>query len=456
MAALSRTPGRRELWWRCLPSLAGLSALAVLVLLFRLDPPLYDLVLRVVGLEPQSAPFLDATYVLGSARCARDGVDVYLANPCDPLGRPYDYSPLLLDLLPPSVSVGWATAAGLTLAMAFPLSLAFLPFRAAAPDALVMTAAGLSTMVVYALERANIDAAILVAMIGAAALAGRTLPARLAGDGVILFAGLLKFYPCAALVAIGRERWRLALALGAAAALAIALFVLRYRADLFRAVGNRPAGFSFTDGFAAANLPEGLAYLLAPAAAGHPVLVAAVDWVPLAVSVVFAVRAIGQARRFAGRAELRAPEFWSSPAADFAVIGAALVAGCFLTGFSIYYRGVDFLLVLPGLLSLARSPLDEGGGRTARRVVQAILFLMWSECLRTAIVKDLPATGLSLVAVNNVNAVFWLIRELVWWRVIAVLLGILLAFAATTELGRWLRVPRLIGTMTLRNSVQEV
>jgi hypothetical protein len=40
--------------------------------------------------------------------------------------------------------------------------------------------------------------------------------------------------------------------------------------------------------------------------------------------------------------------------------------------------------------------------------------------------------------------------------VIAVLLGILLAFAATTELGRWLRVPRLIGTMTLRDSVQEV
>jgi hypothetical protein len=42
---------------------------------------------------------------------------------------------------------------------------------------------------------------------------------------------------------------------------------------------------------------------------------------------------------------------------------------------------------------------------------------------------------LSPTASRGVQAVFWLVKELVWWRVIAVLAGLILCFVATSEIG---------------------
>src|SRR5271169_2983146 len=55
---------------------------------------LYFSALRVLGVEPFSFPFLDTHDVLAAAECARQGIEVYLSNPCDALGRPLSYSPL--------------------------------------------------------------------------------------------------------------------------------------------------------------------------------------------------------------------------------------------------------------------------------------------------------------------------------------------------------------------------
>ena len=391
-------------------------------------PPLYLGLLQVVGLVPTAAPFLDASYVLGSAQCARQGIDVYATNPCDPMGRVYDYSPLLIDLMPPGVTVDWTIAVGLTLAVAFYASLALLPpVRGRWPLA-AMLLASLSTMCAYALERANIDALILIVMVGAGALAGGGPGRRLGGHALVLFAGLLKFYPLAGLVLLAREAPRRGLAIAAFCGLALLLLAVVYGATLFQSIGNRPIGFSFTDAFAAANLPQGTAIVIAPVARDHPALAPVLAWVPAALGLVFVLRALLQAMRYA----MRLPAgVWTAPEAPFLAMGSALIAGCFFTGFSIYYRGVDFLLVLPGLLALGR------GDRTARGTVIAIVFLMWSEGFRQGIVQGLPQIGLNPVAVNDIHALFWLIRELVWWRVVAVLLGIVLAFVASTFWGRW-------------------
>ena len=39
--------------------------------------------------------------------------------------------------------------------------------------------------------------------------------------------------------------------------------------------------------------------------------------------------------------------------------------------------------------------------------------------------------------VQNVRVAFWLIREVIWWRVIGTLAALLVAFAMTSEMGTW-------------------
>jgi len=76
--------------------------------------PLCFGVLRLLGIEPFGFPFLDTHAVLAAAECRRQGIDVYLSNPCDVLGRPHGYSPLWLEILPGSLGSGatrWVAAA---------------------------------------------------------------------------------------------------------------------------------------------------------------------------------------------------------------------------------------------------------------------------------------------------------------------------------------------------------
>ena len=76
---------------------------------------LYFGTLRLLGVEPFSFPFLDTHAVLAAAECGRQGIDVYLSNPCDVLGRPHVYSPLWLAIVPGALGSsgrpgGWARA----------------------------------------------------------------------------------------------------------------------------------------------------------------------------------------------------------------------------------------------------------------------------------------------------------------------------------------------------------
>jgi hypothetical protein len=72
---------------------------------------LYFGALRLLGIDPFSFPFLDTHAVLAAAECARQGIQVYLSNPCDVLGRPHVYSPLWLAIVPGSLGTG-ATGGG--------------------------------------------------------------------------------------------------------------------------------------------------------------------------------------------------------------------------------------------------------------------------------------------------------------------------------------------------------
>ncbi len=114
----------------------------------------------------------------------------------------------------------------------------------------------------------------------------------------------------------------------------------------------------------------------------------------------------------------------------FLVIGAALIAGCFFAGHSIAYRGVHLIFVVVGLVAMRRAADNPATRATLSRAVMIVVFLMWALSVRQALPHEVPGARFALVA----SALFWLIREVLWWRLAALLLAMLAIFGVRSEL----------------------
>src|SRR5260370_3376944 len=110
---------------------------------------LYFNALRLLGVEPFSFPFLDAHAVLAAAECGRQGVEVYLSNPCDALGRPHAYSPLWLAIVPGSLGTGATGWVGASLDLLFLLSFTVVLRPRTAGELFILGGAAVSPMTVY-------------------------------------------------------------------------------------------------------------------------------------------------------------------------------------------------------------------------------------------------------------------------------------------------------------------
>ena len=66
-----------------------------------------------------------------------------------------------------------------------------------------------------------------------------------------------------------------------------------------------------------------------------------------------------------------------------------------------------------------------------------ILFLMWSAAVPEALQRYGVAHPEAMTALYDIRVAFWFVRELIWWYVVAILVGLLLCFALTSEMGRW-------------------
>src|SRR5207249_3251609 len=103
---------------------AAMFVFLTCVCLYRLDNQLYIIVIRffAVPIQPKKYPFIDLEYIFASVDCWQRGIDVYLRDPCDTLGRLYAYSPLLLRaaFLP---SIAWTNVFGVGMDMLFLLTL---------------------------------------------------------------------------------------------------------------------------------------------------------------------------------------------------------------------------------------------------------------------------------------------------------------------------------------------
>jgi hypothetical protein len=278
---------------------------------------------------------------------------------------------------------------------------------------LLVLAASLSTMVVFALERANADILFFVLALAAGLLAERGLPGRMIGHGLALLSALLKYYPVMVLIILFRERIAVFVAVALVAAASAAAFWAVYDEEIVRGWAQIPAGPYNTDLFAAKNLPFMVGMIVEEAAAPSR----------SAPAFAWAVAAglyagLGGAVLVICRRLFSMPELCAATAAlsgrerTLMVIGSAVIAGCFFAGQSIGYRGVYLLLVLPGLLALARSAAPRVRKLCFSTAV-VIVLLMWGECFRHAL-----GGGFG----------FWLVRELGWWWSVAVMLALVADF----------------------------
>lgn len=372
----------------------------------------YNGILRAWGIVPFQTPFLDISSPLAAWDCTRQGWNVMVDNPCNPLRLAYNYSPLWLTVSGIPLGVRDTTAVGWVLDILFIASLTLMPPPRPLVGLLLVLAASLSTMVVFALERANADILFFVLALAAGLLAERGLPGRMIGHGLALLSALLKYYPLMVLIILFRERIAVFVAVAVVAAGSAAAFWVVYDDEIVRGWAQIPAGPYGTDLFAAKNLPFMIGTIVEQTAPSRSA--AALAW---AVAAGLYAGLVGAALVICRRLFLM-PELCAATAVlsgrerTLMVIGSAIIAGCFFAGQSIGYRGIYLLLVLPGLLTLTRS--------AARRVRTL--------CLATAVVIVLLMWGEGFRHALGGGFGFWLARELGWWWSVAVMLALVADF----------------------------
>jgi hypothetical protein len=396
----------------------------------------YQKILTFHGITPLPFPFVDTEAVLSAWECTRLGFDVFVYNPCDVLWVAHSYSPLWLVAASVRLTPDDAGSVGWIIDLAFLLSFFFLPPGRRLRDAAIVGSAAISTMVVFAVERANVDVIFFLLAVLAGFLALCRGPVRVISYGIGLFAGLLKYYPLSLLILSFRERIWTFVVVNVGAAAVITIFLVRYFADVRRSLSMLPIESYFTVSFASENLPFGLVATVQQLSLGSlPSPLS--GYISYGLYAVLLLGCIAISRSVLQRTTLGSTlPLLSGPEEIFLVIGAVLITGCFFTGQNIGYRGVFLLLTLPGLLAVSRFAGDRRTSRLALSTTLLIILIMWGEFFRTNLVRGLLALDTSgqwtLFTVRG----FWLARELAWWWTVSVFVSVLIHFAAESEVGR--------------------
>jgi hypothetical protein len=313
-----------------------------------------------------------------------------------------------------SASAYFSVSLGLDLMFILSLAIAIRPVSWG--ETLVIGLVALSPMTVYALERANCDLVVFLLILAGFALDHAPRRWRLGCYAFYLTAGLLKYYPLVLLILLARERRRDGLLIGGLAAAVVILLVIRGHADLAKALANIPALSYFADSFSAWNLPFGFVEVVFGPRLRNPAGL-------LLLSIVLAL-AIARTRRTFHMLDVAAPDPKLLETQRL-LVAALLLTACFFAGQNIDYRGIYFILVMPGLVRLYQSAGDPAVRRFLARMIAAVLFVAWEEPLRRAIHMIAAAIAADWLR-PRVELLFWIGRELAWWWLIAGLAAIIL------------------------------
>ena len=325
-----------------------------------------------LGVPSGPSIFFDARNVTAAWECQRLGYDTLYENPCDPWGRPLNYLRpwLLLGLLGLDQSHTLAFAALLIAAMF--VSFSFLIGRVPVGTGVVMAFAACSPAIMLAVERANMDIA-MVSLVASSFLWWQTFPgtARVVSPVLILLAALAKIYPVFALPAFVITRSRTALFVSLLGLAGVSVYLVYSISDILQIARIAPQGDHYS--FGARIL---LAHLYhqtgADRWAGPAILKQLIAVPPLAFVVT--VIGIRVRRRLASTINdatgAPVPLLMSLHAGSFVYLGT------FAVGKNFDYRLVFLLLTLPQLCAWARISTHPLSSLASASVV-AILVLLW-------------------------------------------------------------------------------
>lgn len=313
--------------------------------------------------------FLDMRSITSAWECTRKGLEVLAGNPCDPTGRPANYPRLWLLLAPLGLGQEATVALGLLAALAFFAAVALILRAASLGEGLVAGAALVSPPVMLGVERGNADLIVFALLVVSLLLLhSRGWTPRLAGQGTLLLAAMLKLFPAFAFLVLLRPSHRRRLIGPAAAALAFLAYVLATVEDVRTMLRVIPQATWFSYG--AEVGPDSLRGWLARhvwGALADPILGLATTPVLLALACSSAAL-LGWKRR-TGWADA------DSLALDAFVAGAAVYAGSFAVMRNWDYRLVFLLLTLPQLMRWARS--GPAPVPLPRLTLLAVLAALW-------------------------------------------------------------------------------
>jgi hypothetical protein len=376
------------------------------------------------GALPFRFPFLDMHAVLSAVECHRQGIDVYAENPCDELGRIHVYSPIWLLAAALPVTIAWTTVTGLTTVILFLMSLLLLPPGRGWWQTGAITLGAVSSVVAFAVERANIDLIVFVLAALSVWLSQQSRSLRLVSYSLALLAGLLKFYPAVLLILAVRERFRMLVVIGALSCEVVVCFVVLFSRDLARVLLLTPT-FPYINylSFGARDLPYGLAQAYGWTDSGASTLLFL-----LVGGLVFYAFRLSEGDDLQARlGALSAVE------SDFLLVGSALFLGCFFAGQNVLYRGVHLLFIMPGLTAMVRPPVLRRNGRLILGCV-VVLMLLWAESIRIMVHMLLCHLGLPMDYIRAVMGHVWIVRQLMWWAAATMLAAFLMGLIRRSQL----------------------
>jgi hypothetical protein len=435
---------RSALGRRLLPPLLATAVFGAMWLLFLLGyRDLYYAIYLWWGFFPFPDPFMDTAAVLMAIDCHRAGIDIWHANPCMNGGW-YTYSPFLLRAASLPLTHDTTLPIGVGFVVLFLLSQLVLPASRDWKEVGIRSVALLSAATAFAVERANLDIAIYALAVGGVWLLQRT-SLRWVGYGTFVLAALAKFYPATLLILAARERTRTAMIVGAIGTMILVLPVILFAGEMRTALNVTPVGWPFSNMFGALNIPYGIFVIPALTVTDNldtQVLRTSLPWQAKALLAALVALTGYIAGRHLGRDRAALPALSGTHVA-YLVAGAVIVTGCFFAAQNIAYRAIFLLMTLPGLYLLMAS--DRSGPVRYRSLIVAVLFVMWQELPRRLLERLAEDGSFGF----GPYMVFWAIRELIWWWLVARLISLLAAFLldspALEPLGRLVdrHVPRL-------------
>jgi hypothetical protein len=411
----------------------GFTILTSMTWVYVNHPDLYQTIMEWWMGDPWTRPFLDLQNIPASIRCWDQGINVYVQNPCDALNRLFNYSPLWLRASFLSGDWDLTDRLGLGLVGIFLLSLGAIPQPRLASHRFLILLATFSCLPVYAIERGNIDLLIFILALVSCLCLGMSPPGRIVGYGIIITAGLLKFYPFVLLIHLLRERLKVFIGLALVAFVVIVGFGVTYSHELRAAIQNIvPTSDPFSgpghSWFGASRVINGFSDLaLHHFGTGISAVLHRIFRSLLTLGAILTAWRIGTRRQF-GLALAVLP----ARGARFLTTGALLICGCFFTGPSGGYRGFFLLFAFSSVLGLAWSATVRHVRAIFVTTALAMFYVLWSTLIQQ-LANYLSGDRTLGRLHSHLGMAAWFVGEAAWWWIAIVLTAVIFHFGLTSR-----------------------